>query len=140
MSDPFDLQRFVDAQAGAYDTALAELEAGRKRSHWMWFVFPQIAGLGHSPTAQFYAISSLDEARAYLAHPKLGQRLVRCAETVATSSAASLEALFGPVDALKFVSSMTLFHMAACEAGPFQAALDRWCGGALDVRTVALLR
>src|SRR5687767_9548059 len=113
MSDPFDLQRFADAQASIYDTALAELEAGRKRSHWMWFVFPQAAGLGHSPTAQFYAIRSLDEARAYLAHPVLGPRLVRCAEAVATSSAPSLEALLGPVDALKFVSSMTLFRLAS---------------------------
>jgi len=139
MSDPFDLERFVAAQAPVFETALAELESGAKRSHWMWFVFPQLAGLGMSPTAQFYGVASLDEARAYLAHPLLGPRLARCTQVVVDSRAASLPALFGSIDALKFISCMTLFQVAGAGAGPFQSALDRWNGGAQDPRTTALL-
>jgi len=138
-ADPFRLERFVSAQAGIYDRALAELEAGRKRSHWMWFVFPQARGLGRSPTAQTYAITSLDEARAYLDHPTLGPRLLRAVEAATVAKAASLGALFGAPDDLKFISSMTLFSLASKDPTPFQAALDRWNNGLADGRTVALL-
>lgn len=137
--DPFDLQRFVAAQADSFDRALAELEAGRKQSHWMWFIFPQARGLGHSPTAVRYGIASLAEARAYLAHPLLGPRLKRCTEAVLRSEAPSLNALFGSPDDLKFVSSMTLFRLATDAPQPFQQALDRWCDGRMDARTVELI-
>lgn len=137
-SDPFDLARFVTAQAGIFNVAMEELRAGRKRTHWMWFVFPQLRGLGHSPTARFYSISGLDEASAYLVHPVLGPRLEAAVAAVQASRAASLHQLFGSPDDLKFRSSMTLFTVAAPE-GPYQAALDRWCRGEADHRTVALL-
>ncbi len=137
--DPFQLERFVSAQAGAYEHAIAELRAGRKRSHWMWFIFPQARGLGRSSTAQHYAIASLDEARAYLAHPLLGPRLLDCTQAAASADAPSLNALFGAPDDLKFVSSMTLFQLAAADPSPFQAALDRWNGGRLDQRTLELM-
>lgn len=136
--DPFDLARFVSAQAGAFDAAIEELRAGRKRTHWMWFVFPQLRGLGSSPTAQFYGISALDEATAYLQHPVLGPRLEFAVSAVQSSPAASLNGLFSSPDDLKFRSSMTLFAIAEPEA-PFQAALARWCGGEPDHRTIALL-
>ena len=138
----FDLQRFVDAQAGVHDQALAELKAGRKRSHWMWFVFPQARGLGQSPTALFYGVGSLEEARAYLVHPLLGPRLVACAEAVlAAPDGTTLHAIFGSPDDLKFVSCMSLFRLAegGAPTGPFQAALDRFNGGRLDPRTGQLL-
>jgi uncharacterized protein (DUF1810 family) len=136
--DPFDLARFVSAQAGAFDRAIAELCAGRKRTHWMWFVFPQLKGLGSSPTAQFYALSGLDEAVAYLQHPVLGPRLDMAVSAVEASPATALEALFGSPDDVKFRSSMTLFAIAGPD-GPYQAAIDRWCGGEPDHRTVELL-
>ena len=136
--DPYDLARFVSAQAGIFDRAIEELRAGRKRTHWMWFVFPQLKGLGLSPTAQHYGISALGEATAYLQHPVLGRRLDDAVSAVQASSAASLNALFGSPDDLKFRSSMTLFAIAGPE-GPFQAALDRWCAGEPDHRTVELL-
>ena len=120
MTDPYDLQRFVAAQDahGTYDTALAELRAGRKTSHWMWFVFPQAAGLGRSAMARKYAIADLDEARAYLAHPTLGPRLREAAEAMlANAGAKSAEAVLGGVDAMKLRSSMTLFAEAAGEDG-----------------------
>jgi uncharacterized protein (DUF1810 family) len=139
-SDPHDLERFVTAQAGAYEQALAELKAGRKQSHWMWFVFPQARGLGRSPIAQHYAIASLDEARAYQAHPLLGPRLLACTEAAAEADAPSLNALFGSPDDLKFISSMTLFSLAAFDPTPFQRALDRWNDGLLDPRTLELMR
>ena len=138
-TDPFDLERFVSAQSGVYDQALAELRAGRKRSHWMWFVFPQAKGLGRSSTAQIYAIASLDEARAYLAHAILGPRLLACTEAATEASAPSLYALFGSPDDLKFISSMTLFRLAADDPSPFQGALERWNGGQPDRRTVEQL-
>jgi uncharacterized protein (DUF1810 family) len=139
MSDgPFDLQRFLSAQAGAYDAALQELRSGRKQSHWMWFVFPQLKGLGQSATARRYGIASLEEARAYLAHPVLGARLVQAVQAAATSGAVSLHALFGTPDDLKFRSCMTLFA-AADPAGPYRDGLLRWCGGEPDARTLALL-
>ena len=139
-ADPFNLERFVDAQAPVFETVLAELRAGRKRTHWMWFVFPQLAGLGRSSTAQYYGIGSLDEARAYLAHPVLGPRLDLCTRIVLASEAPSLHALFGAPDDLKFRSCMTLFaQMAEAPDNPFRQALDRWCGGQPDEQTLALI-
>ena len=135
----FDLERFVEAQAATYAQALAELKGGRKESHWMWFVFPQIAGLGFSAMAQHYAIGSLAEARAYLAHPRLGPRLREAAEAVLAHRDKSAEAIFGKVDAIKFRSSMTLFEAAAEGDGPFGAALDAFYGGERDTATRRLL-
>ena len=138
-TDPWNLDRFVSAQAGVFNVALAELRAGRKRTHWMWFVFPQLRGLGSSPTAQFYGIESLAEASAYLDHPVLGPRLAEAVAAVQSCQGASLHAIFGSPDDLKFCSSMTLFSVAGPD-GPYQAALDRWCGGVPDQRTLDLLR
>lgn len=137
--DPFDLRRFVTAQEDAYERALSELRAGAKRSHWMWFIFPQIAGLGSSPMAQLYAIGSLDEARAYLAHPLLGPRLRSCTE-VTLQVGGTAHALFGSPDDMKFRSSMTLFGRAAPEEPLFLEALARFYGGAEDPKTVERLR
>ena len=140
-ADPFDLKRFVTAQEPVFTTALAELKAGRKRSHWMWFIFPQLRGLGHSSTATFYGICSLDEARAYLTHPTLGPRLQLCTETVLGIRDSTLNAIFGSPDDLKFCSSMTLFSYAAGEPqSVFRQALDRSCDGRPDGRTMALLK
>ena len=135
----FDLERFVTAQAGAYAEALAELRDGRKRSHWMWFVFPQIAGLGRSDMARFYALRSLAEARAYLDHPLLGPRLRECTEAVLAHSDSSAEAIFGPVDAIKFRSSMTLFEAAAPTDAPYGDALAAFYGGERDQATLERL-
>jgi uncharacterized protein (DUF1810 family) len=129
--DPFDLNRFVSAQAGTYDAALAELRRGNKRSHWMWFVFPQLAGLGHSPMAQRYGITSLAEARAYLAHPVLGPRL-REVSSVMAALPPGPEAILGGIDAMKLRSSMTLFRRAAPDEAVFQKVLDRHFDGAPD--------
>ena len=138
--DEFDLQRFVTAQAPVFNAVLEELRAGRKRTHWMWFVFPQLRGLGQSPTAQLYGIASLDEARAYLAHPLLGPRLDLCTRAVLESGAGSLHAIFGSPDDMKFRSSMTLFALAAPDGrNAFRQALDRWCEGRMDERTLALV-
>ncbi|MDM7890856.1 DUF1810 domain-containing protein [Curtobacterium caseinilyticum] len=134
-----DLDRFVRAQDGVHEQALAELRDGRKRSHWMWFVFPQVAGLGRSTTAQRYAIDGLDEARAYLAHPVLGPRLLEAARVAATAPARSADDLFGGIDAMKARSSMTLFARAAEDPAPFHAVLDRWFHGTEDPLTVRLL-
>ena len=135
------LERFVAAQAPVIEQVRDELRQGRKRSHWMWFVFPQIAGLGRSETARFYAIGSLEEARAYLAHPVLGARLVECTALVLAVPDASVGAIFGSPDDLKFHSSMTLFARAADAAGPavFGEALTRWFGGREDAGTLAQL-
>jgi len=144
-NDPFDLQRFVDAQdAGeTYAHAVAELRRGRKTSHWMWFVFPQLEGLGHSAMAKRYAISSLDEAVAYLAHPVLGARLRECVGILnATARGATAEAILGAIDAQKLRSSLTLFLRAAREDADEEAltkALDRYFGGVRDEATDALL-
>ncbi|HEV7623921.1 MAG TPA: DUF1810 domain-containing protein [Amnibacterium sp.] len=137
MSDPFDLERFVAAQddGRTYDRALAELEAGRKTSHWMWFVLPQIAGLGSSPMAQRYAIRSLEEARAYLAHPVLGPRLVTAAQVIAAGPAPDAETLLGPIDGQKLRSSMTLFARAAPDEPAFAAVLDRYFESEADPAT-----
>lgn len=137
--DPFDLQRFVDAQAGTYEAACRELAAGRKRSHWMWFVFPQLAGLGFSPTAQFYGIGSRAEVLAYWRHPLLGPRLAACAQLVLEADAASAHAIFGSPDDLKLRSCMTLFAAVVPEEPVFRAVLDRWFGGEPDARTVERL-
>jgi uncharacterized protein (DUF1810 family) len=136
--DPFDLARFVNAQAEVFDAALDELRAGRKRTHWMWFVFPQLKGLGQSSTAWYFGISEQTEAAAYLRHPVLGPRLEAAVSAVQSSPAASLNALFGSPDDLKFKSSMTLFAVVEPK-GPYQLALDRWCGGEFDPRTLQLL-
>ena len=134
-----DLERFVAAQAAVYAAAYAELRRGRKQGHWMWFVFPQLAGLGSSPTARFYAIGSAEEARSYLDHPLLGRRLRDCSETVLAHRAIGAEAVFGPVDALKFRSSMTLFEAVAEDPAPFAEALDAFYGGSRDGATLRLL-
>ena len=134
LADPFNLQRFVNAQEPVFETALMELRNGRKRSHWMWFVFPQLRGLGASPTARFFALSGTEEARAYLEHPILGPRLNDALAAVDASETSSLHVLFGSPDDLKFRSSMTLF--AAIAEGPWQGALDRWCNGLPDPLTL----
>lgn len=137
--DPFDLNRFLRAQAGVYSVALAELKAGCKRSHWMWFVFPQIDGLGFSETTRRYSIKSLDEARAYLAHPVLGMRLVACTETLLALEGRSAREIFGRPDDMKLQSSMTLFARISPAASDFSAVLDRYFGGVRDQRTVELI-
>lgn len=136
-----DLDRFVAAQnaGGTYERVLAELRSGRKASHWMWFVFPQLRGLGHSPTAERYGIDGIGEAMAYLDHPVLGPRLVECTELVAAASGATAVDIFGTVDAMKLRSSMTLFARAAEDDGPFVAVLARYFAGVEDERTLALL-
>lgn len=139
MSDPFDLRRFVDAQAHTYDQALAELRAGSKRSHWMWFVFPQIAGLGRSGMAQRFAISGLEEARAYVQHPTLGRRLVESARALTALDTEDAEQVLGPVDAQKLRSSMTLFAHAAPEEPVFREVLDHYFGGNEDDATTSRL-
>jgi uncharacterized protein (DUF1810 family) len=135
--DPYHLQRFVAAQdAGrTYDHAVAELRAGRKASHWMWFIFPQIAGLGYSPASQRYAITSLDEARAYLAHPVLGARLIECATILTGLTGRTAEQIFGEVDALKLRSSVTLFMRAVPSEPVFGQVLDQYFGGEPDSAT-----
>ena len=139
-SDPFGLQRFVAAQAEVIGRVRAELAAGRKRSHWMWFVFPQVAGLGLSAMSARYAIGGAAEARAYLAHPLLGARLELCTRTVLELQNGSLHEIFGSPDDMKFQSCMTLFASAAADPeSVFYRALDRWCGGALDPQTLKLL-
>jgi uncharacterized protein (DUF1810 family) len=141
VSDEFDLGRFVTAQdqGGTYEAAVGELRAGRKRSHWMWFVFPQIAGLGQSPISRKYAISSLAEARAYLAHEILGPRLLECARIVAALNAPSAEEVFGGIDAMKLRSSMTLFARADPTNPVFRSVLDAYFGGEPDGATDRLL-
>jgi uncharacterized protein (DUF1810 family) len=141
MNAPFDLTRFVTAQedGGTYASALRELRGGRKTGHWMWFVFPQVTGLGRSETARFYALSGLDEARAYLAHPTLGPRLVECADTLAGLTTTDPVSVLGTIDAMKLKSSMTLFvHAAETDEhrAAFRAVLDRYFGGAEDPETV----
>ncbi len=138
MSD--DLQRFVDAQSQTYDQALAELRAGRKRTHWMWFVLPQLAGLGRSAMAQRFALRDLDEARAYLAHPLLGRRLVECARALTALDTADPVEVFGDVDAQKLQSSMTLFALAAPDQPVFREVLDHYFQGVEDDATVSRLR
>jgi uncharacterized protein (DUF1810 family) len=139
LSDPFDLQRFVDAQRDAYARAVAELRSGRKQSHWIWFIFPQIFGLGHSETAQRFAITSRAEAAAYLAHPLLGPRLCECTGLVNALDGLSAHDIFGSPDDLKFRSSMTLFAAAAEDMSLFEEALRKYYGGVGDPLTLARL-
>jgi uncharacterized protein (DUF1810 family) len=135
--DPFDLDRFVAAQneRGVYDAAPAELRRGRKTSHWMWFVFPQIAGLGLSAMSKKYSIASIAEAQAYVRHPVLGPRLIECAAVVAQTRGRTAEEIFGGIDAQKLHSSMTLFLRAAPDQPVFRAVLDQFFAGALDPAT-----
>lgn len=137
--DPFDLNRFVQAQEGVYAEVLAELRAGRKTSHWMWFVFPQLDGLGRSQTARFFAVKSLTEARAYLAHPVLGKRLRECTAAVLAVPGRTASEIFGSPDDIKFRSSMTLFERAEPECDLFSDALDRFFEGRRDRLTLDLL-
>lgn len=134
--DPFDLERFVDAQAPVYRDVVAELRGGRKRSHWMWFVFPQLRGLGGSPTAAHFGIASLDEARAYLRHELLGPRLRECARLVNEVEGRSASEIFGSPDDLKLRSSMTLFARATDDNEEFLALLDKYYGGLQDPLTL----
>jgi uncharacterized protein (DUF1810 family) len=137
MNDLYDLQRFVDAQAGLYEQVCTELRAGRKRSHWMWFVFPQIRGLGSSPMAMRYAISGRDEARAYLDHPVLGPRLQECAGLVIEVEGRTIEEIFGYPDDLKFHSSMTLFsEVESPDERVFHEALRKYFDGKMDAATL----
>lgn len=137
--DPFDLARFLAAQSSSYAAALAEIASSRKRTHWMWFVFPQLAGLGTSAMAERYAIRSLDEARAYLAHGVLGPRLVECATALLALEGCSARQIFGSPDDLKLRSSVTLFALASPEDSVFHAVLARYFASAPDARTLALL-
>jgi uncharacterized protein (DUF1810 family) len=141
MDDPVGLDRFVAAQnqADTFATAVAELRAGAKRSHWMWFVFPQITGLGQSPTSRRYAIASLEEARAYLAHPVLGPRLIECARILCELEGKTAQDVFGGIDAIKLRSSMTLFARADPSNPVFGQVLDAYFGGIPDEATERLL-
>jgi uncharacterized protein (DUF1810 family) len=136
MSDPFNLNRFVEVQDPVLDQVRRELAAGRKQGHWMWYIFPQIAGLGHSATARHYAIASVAEARAYLEHATLGPRLIACTRLVNQISDRSAREIFGTPDDLKFHSSMTLFSIAHPDAEAFQTALARYFGGEADRATI----
>jgi uncharacterized protein (DUF1810 family) len=136
---PYELERFVAEQEPVYSDVLGELRRGRKSGHWIWFIFPQVAGLGHSVMSQRFAISSLDEAREYLAHPVLGVRLRKCAEIVLTIRGRSATEIFGSVDAMKLRSCMTLFLRAAPDEAVFQQVLDRYYGGLADETTDARL-
>ncbi len=137
--DPYNLTRFLEAQEKVYPRALAELQNGRKRSHWMWFIFPQIDGLGFSSTAKFYAIKSREEAKAYLDHPVLGARLQECTEAVLANQDRSISEIFGYPDDLKFKSSMTLFEAVAGPGSVFEQAIEQCLGGQRDSRTLDLL-
>jgi uncharacterized protein (DUF1810 family) len=139
MADPFNPQRFLDAQASVYEQARRELKAGRKESHWMWFIFPQIGGLGQSPMSIRFAIASLDEAKAYLGHPVLGARLRECAQLTLDVEAKTARDIFGSIDEMKFRSSMTLFARAALDEEVFQRCLEKYFAGDLDPATLAKL-
>ena len=139
MSDAFHLDRFVAAQEPVYAEVVAELRAGRKTSHWMWFVFPQLVGLGRSAMAQRYAVSSLDEARAYFQHPHLGARLLECAALVNAVEQRTAEQIFGPIDAQKLQSCLTLFELASDGNAAIVAALDKYYGSRRDATTLRLL-
>jgi uncharacterized protein (DUF1810 family) len=138
MTDPFDLQRFVDAQAPVYSRVIAELRQGQKQSHWMWYIFPQLAGLGHSPMAQRFALSSRDEAMAYLGHGVLGPRLRQCTALVNAVAGRTIREILGSPDDLKFRSSMTLFGAVSSEP-EFTAAVAKFYGGTPDRNTLELL-
>jgi len=137
--DPFDLSRFINAQEGIYDRALAELRDGLKRSHWMWYIFPQVEGLGHSPTTRRYSIKSLEEARQYLAHPVLGQRLKESAEAVLAVQGRSAADIFGHPDDWKLQSSMTLFELVSGPESVFGRILEKYYQGKRDTRTLQIV-
>ena len=137
IAGPFNLERFVDAQAPVYEQVRREMEAGRKQSHWMWFMFPQIAGLGQSPMSIRFAIASLDEAKAYMAHPVLGARLRECARLTLNVEGKTARDIFGSIDEIKFRSSMTLFARAAPDDGVFQRCIDKYFAGSPDPATLA---
>ena len=139
MSDPYNLQRFVDAQKDVFDAACAELAGGRKRGHWMWLIFPQLKGLGHSSTAQFYGISGREEAQEYLRHPILGERLRRCTELLLEAQGRSINEILGSPDDLKFCSCMTLFAQVAQDNQIFVDAVNKYYGGKFDAWTLAHL-
>jgi uncharacterized protein (DUF1810 family) len=139
IKDPFQLERFLQAQEGVYSVALSELRAGRKQSHWMWFVFPQLAGLGSSPTASYFAIKSIAEAEAYLHHSVLGPRLRECTKTLLSNNGLSASDVFGYPDDLKFCSSMTLFDHVAPANSLFADAINKYCAGQRDEKTLAIL-
>ena len=139
MTDPFNLQRFVDAQAPVYAGVLDELRAGKKATHWMWFIFPQLKELGRSTIAKHYGITSLAEAVAYLEHPLLGQRLLECTELMLAARGKSALEILGSPDDLKFRSCMTLFMAARPDLPVWQAALDQYFGGEVDAATMSLL-
>lgn len=139
MPDPFDLQRFVDAQRAEFESARSELAAGRKVGHWIWFIFPQIKGLGHSSMSQYYAIASLAEAEAYLQHPVLGPRLRECTRLVNSAKGRTIEEIFGGIDSMKFRSSMTLFAKAANDNQIFLDALNGYFAGEFDPLTIQRL-
>jgi uncharacterized protein (DUF1810 family) len=138
-SDPYDLNRFISAQKGVFDRALAELRDGLKRSHWMWYIFPQIEGLGHSPTTRHYSIKSMEEARQYLAHPVLGKRLKECCEAVLAHQGLSAEDIFGHPDDWKLQSSMTLFELVSGPQSVFGRVLDKYYQGKRDSRTLQIV-
>ena len=136
---PFDLERFVAAQQGVYEGALRELRLGRKTGHWIWFIFPQLIGLGRSQMSRFYGIESIDEARAYLDHSVLGPRLRECVSAILATSGMTADQIFGFLDAMKVRSSMTLFHRAAPDDPLFVEVLERFYGGVADAATEAML-
>jgi uncharacterized protein (DUF1810 family) len=138
-SDPFNLERFVEAQSGVYAQVLQELRLARKRTHWMWFIFPQLAGLGNSTYATFYAIQSREEARQYLAHPLLGKRLLECTQTLLNVEGRSASDIFDPPDDLKLCSCMTLFAQVAGQDSVFSAVLDKYFQGKPDPKTLSFL-
>src|ERR1700689_3823932 len=140
MADPFNLQRFLDAQAPVYERARREMEAGRKQSHWMWFIFPQIAGLGQSPMSIRFAIASVEEAKAYLAHPILGARLREGARLTLDVEGKTAREIFGSIDEMKFRSSMTLFARAAPDDDVFQHSIDKYFAARPDHSTRATLK
>lgn len=137
--NPFNLQRFLDAQAPVWDEVRSELGQARKRSHWMWFVFPQLAGLGRSGTARFYGIGGADEARAYLEHPVLGARLQECCALLLKAKGVSAQEVFGEVDAMKLRSCLTLFEAVSPQTAVFQECIDRYFSGERDPLTQELL-
>ncbi len=139
LNDPYDLERFVEAQSRVYDTVRAELRQGAKRSHWMWFIFPQIKGLGSSATAVHFAIGSREEAAAYLKHPVLGVRLAECTRLVLGVKGRTAEQIFGGIDSMKFRSSMTLFAEATLKETVFQEALEKYFDGEADALTLEIL-
>ena len=140
MADPFNLERFVSAQAAVYPRVVEELQAGEKRSHWIWFIFPQMKGLGHSAQSEYYGIGSLEEAAAYARHPLLGPRLVECTQLINQIEGLAIRDILGPPDDLKFRSSITLFARAAEDATVFNDALKKYFNGEADPLTLNLLR